>query len=165
MERMEQTMTLELDRKEMENLIKLVFLGNWMVNIHQGEELEAEEFEDYEEYDDVLQKILACAKDAGLVSGIEEDEDGDLMPSEELDEYLSSFIEEYNDHTFWGMLIERMTSRDIAEHHSEDEIKAMDEKASIALFEKFSEKYVTEFEKHGMRRLWIVEKPVNLKVL
>jgi len=142
-------MTLELDKRQFENLIKLVSLGNWLAGNAQDETIK--------EFDDLEQEMFAKALGAGLTDLVEKDEETDAFcPSEGLGEILESFIEEYDLHTFWSQLSDHLAARDMRTEYSEEKLKNMCTVEHFNLISKFAEKYEEEFEENGIERLRLV---------
>jgi len=143
-------MTLELDNSQYENLVKLAYLGNWVINANRAE--------CFDEYEQLLQIILARAGEAGLGNSVEKDAEGEeYYPTGDFEDYLQSFVSEYDEENFWDELVERLAERDIEEKYDPAKIEAMPASARIELWEKFEERYLAEFEKNGVRRLRITD--------
>ncbi|MDR2734502.1 MAG: hypothetical protein LBC99_07665 [Spirochaetota bacterium] len=143
-------MTLELNNTQFENLMKLAWLGNWIINANRTET--------FEEYEQALQLVLSRAAEAGLENSVEKDEEcGAYFPTDDFEEYLQSFVDEYAEENFWDALVERLAERDIEEKYNAAQIEAMAAPARIDLWEKFEERYLAEFEKNGVGRLRIAD--------
>ena len=141
-------MTLDLDKKQYENLIKLVSLGNWMANSHREEPLE--------DFENLLQTILTQAPAADLGALVEKDEETGLtFPSEDLETILGSFVEEYDQDYFWDELVEYLVERDLHEQFGDDEIESMSEQDFLENERKLAEKYLAEFEESGIDNLYL----------
>lgn len=130
--------------------MKLAYLGNWIINANRTEI--------YEEYEQVLQMILSRAEEAGFANSVEKDEESDeYYPTGEFEDYLQSFVGEYDEENFWDELVERLAERDIEEKYDTAKIEAMPAASRIELWEKFEERYLAEFEKNGLSRLRIAD--------
>jgi hypothetical protein len=151
-------MEIKLTKEQYENLIKLVYLGNWMINaIRSG----AEGDERIGKYDNIAQYIYSFAKDAGLEKYIEFDKEFNQFFSTrefEEDTDINQYIEEYDDELLWDELINRLARRDFIKEYGEETIKKMDWRERIEKEHPFIEKYAKEFEKHGIENLEIKEK-------
>lgn len=151
-------MEIKLTKEQYENLIKLVYLGNWMINaIRSG----SEEDPQIEKYNEIEQYIFSFAKDAGLENYIEYDEEfKKFFPTQELEENpeIEQYREEYEDEVFWQELAERLGSRDFLKHYGEETIKKMSQKERFLKQEEFIIKYEEEFEKNGLNNLEILKK-------
>ena len=77
-------MKIKLTKKQYKNLLKLVYLGNWMVNsIRSGNEGD----ERIKKYDEIEQYIFSFAKEAGLKKYIEFDKEfNQFFPTPEFEE-------------------------------------------------------------------------------
>lgn len=150
-------MKIELTKEQYENLIKLVYLGNWMINaIRSGTEDEPR----IEKYDELEQYIFSFAKEAGLEKYIEFDEKyNQFFPTREFEESaeLEQYMEDYDDEVFWQELSDRLGIRDFTRKYSADDIKKMDQKETFLKKQEFIIKYEEEFYKYGIDRLGIKE--------
>ena len=146
-------MKIELDKKQYENLIKLVYLGNWMVNaIRDG----SPEDKEIERYNEIEQYIFSFAKNADLEKYIEfDDEVGQFFPTNsfEFETDVEQYRQEYNDETFWDELIDRLARRDFIKKYGEDTVRKMGWKELIEKEDPFIEKYSKEIEKNGLDNL------------
>jgi len=145
-------MDIKLTKDQYENLIKLVYLGNWMIN---GIRLHDEQVEKYEK---IEQYIFSFAKDAEMEKYIEYDgKSKKFFPTGEfeMESDIENYRQEYEDEVFWEELVDRLARRDFIRKYGEDLIKKMDRKKRFEKEEPFVEKYEEEFEKHGIERLEI----------
>jgi hypothetical protein len=143
-------MTLKLNKNQMENLAKLVAIGNWVANVYQDD--------DITEYDELEQLIFNTAAEAGCKNLFEKNkEDGSINPTIGFGEIIFSFIKEYNEEMFWEGLVWSLTDRDFSKKYSEQEIGAMSEDTYMLCHSELAKKYEDEFETNGIDRLDIVE--------
>lgn len=94
---------IEFTKAQYENLIKLLYLGNWMINAIRTDDI-------VKKYDDVEQHIYSFAKDVGLNQYIEFDSElNKFFPTTELeeDEEMEKYREEYDDE-----ITDRLARRD-----------------------------------------------------
>ena len=143
-------MKINFSKKQFENLIKLVYLGNWMINaIRVGDEK-------IKKYDEIEQYIYSFAKDFGLEKYIEFSKKyNKFFPARELEEGtdVEQYREEYDNETFWEDLIDRLTRRDFIKKYGEGTVKKMSLEERIEKEYPFEEKYRNEFEKNGIENL------------
>ncbi len=143
-------MKINFSKKQFENLIKLVYLGNWMINaIRVGDEK-------IKKYDEIEQYIYSFAKDFGLEKYIEFSKKyNKFFPARELEEGtdVEQYREEYDNETFWEDLIDRLTRRDFIKKYGEETVKKMSLEERIEKEYPFEEKYRNEFEKNGIENL------------
>lgn len=151
-------MEIKFTKEQYENLIKIVYLGNWMVNaIRSGNKGD----EQIEKYNKIEQYIFSFAKDFGLEKYIEYNENfREFFPTREFEEAddIEQYREDYNNETFWLELVDRLSRRDFIKEWGEDAIRKMDWKEQIEKEDPFIEKYEKEFEKNGIENLIISEK-------
>lgn len=151
-------MEIKLTKEQYENLIKLVYLGNWMVNaIRSG----APGDERIKKYDEIEQYIFSFAKDAGLEKYIEFDKEfNQFFPTREFEEdpELEQYRQDYDNEIFWQELADRLGSRDFLRQYGEETIKKMSQKERFLKEQEFIIKYEEEFEKNGLNNLEILKK-------
>ncbi|GAB4548121.1 MAG: hypothetical protein Fur0020_16030 [Thermodesulfovibrionia bacterium] len=152
-------MKINLTKKQYQTLIKLIYLGEWVVNAHRVDD-RVKEFEEFEQY------ILSFYKDFDMERYITFDEDLKMyfttMEFEE-ESGISDYIEEYDDNTFWGELIFRLVSRDLIERYGEEAVMDMDWEERMKKERVFIEEYEEEFERNGIKNLVIGKdyRPLN----
>jgi len=142
-------MEIKLTKEELETLIKLVYLGNWMANSWRTDDRTAA-------YDELQASLLATARTAGLGEFVDEDEEtGKPLPSASLDEALQETLDFYDDNTFWDQLIYRMADRDFLRRYGEEASPELDTEAGMKKEAPFIERYEKEFYANGLDRLEI----------
>ena len=136
---------IALSRGQLETLLKMVYLGNWVVNGIRAPDNSIPEFEELEQF------VSAIAHRSGLEDIV------DFEPRLRkfflaLDEKLQPFIDEYDDEAFWDGLVDRLADRDFAETYG-DAATRMGPEERFEKIGPFVDKYETEIERHGVDRL------------
>lgn len=140
-------MKITLTGKHLEDLTRLVALGNWVVNSWRGEER-------LEEFDEVESLILEAAEREGLEAFVERGEEGrSPCPSVALEEATQPFLDFYDDNTFWDQLVSRLADRDYLRRYGEDAEADLDTESGRRKEAPFVEKYEKEFDAFGLDRL------------
>jgi len=151
-------MKIELTKEQYKNLIKLVYLGNWIVNsIRSGEEDDKR----IEKYENIAQYIYSFSREEGLERYIEFDKQVNrFFPTREFEEDtdLERYRQEYDDEVFWQELIHRLAERDFIKEYGENTIKKMNWRERLEKEQPFIEKYGEEFEESGLMNLEILKK-------
>ena len=145
-------MEIKVTKKQYKDLMRLVYIGNWLVNAFRMEH------EHIKKYNDIEQYIFSFAQEAGLKKYIEYVEKyGKFFPTRELeeDEEIIELIDEYENEIFWDELINRSALRDLINKYGEDTIKKMSLEERIKKKSPFIEKYEREFEENGIKNLII----------
>jgi hypothetical protein len=143
-------MNMDVSKEQYERLIKLVYLGNWMINAVR------EDADQIGEYNELEQHIYSFAKGMGLEKYVAFDEKTKRFSanwSEATAPDMERYIEEYNDENFWHELIHRLAERDLAAQYGEETLLAMPLEQRLEKQEVVAEKYAHEFEEHGITRL------------
>lgn len=140
-------MTLELDKKQYENLLKLAALGNALANNYREDPID--------EFDEIVEMLYLKAATLGLPELVQKDEEGTLYPSEGLEMILHSFVEEYEQGLFWDRLIESLVERDLIAKHGEAGLDALSDEDYLAEEAKLAADYASEFEKNDLANLYL----------
>lgn len=148
-------MEIKFTKEQYDSLIKLVYLGNWMINSirDKGEEIK--------KYDDIEQYIYSFAKEYGLENLIEYDTQmKQYYPTWELDDNpeIEPYRQDYENEVFWDELADRLAEQDFVRRYDEKTIRKMSQKEHFEKIQPFIEKYEEEFNKHGIERIEIKEK-------
>ncbi len=143
-------MDITLTKDQYENLMKLVYLGGWLVNSFRTEPIK--------EFDDLQNHIYSYAKDAGLEKYVVFDEaTGEYFPSDILDDSVDDYIEAYNEDNFWEDLVRSLGQRDFVRHYGRAAIEEMKSEELVKREDPFIQKYAKEFEQHGLRHLGLIK--------
>lgn len=135
---------IRLTKKQFENLVKLVNLGNWIVNSYREEDTD-DEFNELEEY------IFSIAEDNGFDELVEFDPHLDsYYPTTQMEDENFEIIEEYNNEIFWDELVYRLARRDLVRELGEKNIEELDFEERMEKLLPLIEKYEIEFEKNGL---------------
>jgi hypothetical protein len=137
---------IELTTEEFRKLIELAYLGEWMINAQHDPE-----FQD-EAAGAVVQKLLVAHK---LPNVDLDDETGEyFMKSDWTERLYDEYILDYDDHTFWDELTERLAQRDLARERGieADKLNRDDDLLELRPIE---DRYRAELEEHGLDRLEI----------
>ncbi len=143
-------MKIEFTKEQFENLMKLVYLGNWMANAHRMDD-RIEKYEDLESY------IFSFAKDFGLEKYADDEKvgDGKFYPTmsfvEETD--VHDLHHEYDDDTFWNELPDRLGERDFFEKYSKEERGKMTQEEHFLKMQECIIAWEDELEEYGIERL------------
>ena len=135
---------LELSSEQYKELIKLVYIGDWVIDEPENIVL-----------NDLVQVVFSKAKDAGQESLIEFDKEMNLYtPSQAFDDEVVEIVDDYEEECFWDHLIYRMADKDLVAKMG-DEAEKLTNEERIDLIDPISEKYVKEFEENGIDNLII----------
>jgi hypothetical protein len=139
-------MEITLTKAQYQSLLKMVFLGNWIINAPRTETIK--------EFDELEEHIFSFARTFGLENEIDFDENtGRLYPSEQFENSLSPYIDEYNENNMWQELISILSHRDLVEEIGEDNLKDLDRDTFNETLDTLYEKYEQEFSENGIQNL------------
>lgn len=145
-------MKINFTKKQFETLIKMAYVGNWVVNgVRSGRKGD----ERVKEYDELEEYIFSFAKDFGLEKYVD-DEDGEIYPSVDLEDgEVRELIDYYDDDVFWNELADSLARRDFFREYGAEAISKMSVRERIEKDHPFLEKYWDETREHGIERLEI----------
>ncbi|MEO0088698.1 MAG: hypothetical protein ABIK77_05680 [candidate division WOR-3 bacterium] len=130
---------LTFKKEELETLLKLIYLGNWLANANREEERTIKKFEELK--DQILSLIGNNIKEK--------------YENLKYDNEIINIIEEYNEITFWDLLITRLAERDMILEYGEEEIKNLSEEEYKKIHLEYQQKYYQEFFENGLWNLMI----------
>jgi len=145
---------IELTKDQFRALLRLVYLGNWLVNANRDGSTNDPRLEEYET---IEHYVFSFAKRFGFGEYVddEEAEKGKFYPTrlfeEEID--IQKLIEEYDEEIFWDELIDRLGDRDFYRHYSKNEILKMTQEERFEKLYEFIDKWVDEINENGIERL------------
>ena len=148
-------MEIKFTKEQYENLIKLVCLGNWMIN---GIRSDNSEDKQIKKFNDIEQYIFSFAKEFGLECHIEyDDEFRRFFPTVEFEESLEmeKYKDDYDNEVFWTELSDRLGERDFFRYYSKEEIKKMNRDQRFLNLEEYVVRYEEELFANGIDRLKI----------
>ncbi len=144
-------MRIELTVEQYLTLIKLVYLGNWVVNSFREEKDQIPEFNAVEEL------IYAQAGPLAEEIGLYRDDEGRFFPSQALENELMDYLDAYEEECFWEHLVRRLAYRDLAEEIGEEVIRMMPADERDEVLSKYEERYRREFEECGLENLRLIK--------
>ena len=135
-------MKIEISEGQFRRLLRLVYLGNWLVNGYRtGKPGDGRA----REYDEIEKFFAKLARENGHIGTFEADEEA------------QSFIDDYNDDTFWDELGIRLAERDILEEIGEDEFFRLKEEERLKIRTDKESVYFGELEENGIENLRLVQ--------
>ena len=157
-------MNLELDKKQFETLLKLVYLGNWMAN---GTRDGNEDDPSIDEYDEMENFIFKVGYENGFKKIITYEKDIDLydFTKDYLKNEIHKLIYRFNDDTLWEELSIRLAIRDAVEEVGESEFLNMDREKKMSIISEKEDFYNIDFAENGIENLRLIPKPKPKKEL
>ena len=143
-------MKINLSNEQYKTLMKIVYLGNYMVNGSRIDDEVIKEFEDIEQY------IFSFYKDFQLDSWIEKsDKYNQLFPTSELEDEVLDYIHDYDDECFWEGLVSNLARKDFINQYGLEKINKMSIEERINKEQPFLDKYYAEIEKNDLKNIGI----------
>jgi hypothetical protein len=140
-------MELKLTKAQYETLMRLVYLGNTVVNGFRDKDpvIETDHVENY---------IYAKAADFGLGKLTVYDEDLDAFyPTTETEDAWLADHDEYVNDLFWDELMHRLAERDLETRYGLDAVEAMSAEERGKLEQELMDKFYAEFHQNGLNNL------------
>lgn len=116
----------------------------------------------------LMDRLLPAARDGGCADLVEQDLDGNLQLSPEIEDEpgVLETIEEFETSLFWQELVSRLAERDFELNTGKPALPELEDATSDELdevleehldeLERLESSYWTEFEKHGVRNVHVV---------
>ena len=148
-------MQIELSEAEYRTLLGVLKIADWVLFAHRSDQPS-----DRKEYHDFEQKIFGYAEAFGfgnLIEYVEKHQEYFPTPEHEENSPVQPFIDEFENHTFWNELVDRLATRDVLRELGEEKVQAMDPRERFMTHQDYEQKYDEEFEEHGIERLAIEE--------
>jgi hypothetical protein len=143
-------MEITLTNEQYFDLVKMVFLGNLMINSTRDEE------ERLKNYDLLEQYLYQYASQTGFDKNLTYVADRgryllnrEFLETSDLKKMADDFVEDI----FWGELTNRLASRDTIRKYGQEKLTSSGLEEFLKKQEPFLEKYNQEFEKNGLENL------------
>ena len=144
-------MKINFTKKQYEDLLKLAYLGNWVVNAHiiKGAPDRFEKLKGY---------IFSFAKDFGYPEYLDDEDPQMTFPSRTFEDEsgVRELIDAYDKETFWDELVDRLSDRDVHEQVSKEKWEQMNLEERMVRMVQLEKKWSDEFEQHGLTRLRVI---------
>lgn len=137
--------SITFTKDQFEVLMKLVYMGEWLVNSHRVTFEGTEKFSELEAY------VLSHAGKFGFDDYMIMDE-GKVYPSATLesDPEVMQYIEESADEIFWDELCQRLAERDALKMYGEEKLRDMSGIDRVIVLGNMEDKYREIFSKEGL---------------
>lgn len=141
-------MKINFTKKEYNLLLDMLYVSDWMMHAFDIEHKD-------NEYRTLQKRLQSYHKEMGADDRIEYSEElGDYFETGVYDaEMHDKFIEPYEEKFFWEELMDRLSVRDVINEIGFDAYEALEAFDRMEKVEKAKEKYVDEFEEHGLDNL------------
>jgi hypothetical protein len=138
-------MEIKFTKDQYAQLMRLVYLGNWVVNGYHTDDIDegSDALEDY---------IYSKARDFGLekTTTYEEDQNAWYPKSSIEDEWLAD-LDEYKNDAFWDELEYRLADRDLVARYGENAVDGMSSEERQDTERQLVDNYYEEFQKNGLK--------------
>jgi hypothetical protein len=147
--------TIEITNTQLHNLIKAVYLSDWVINAHRMTDEIDSDSRSFEQY------VLGILYNAGCKDHIDFDAQlNTYFVNGNLEESFQEIIDDYEDETFWDELASRLAERDYYEKNKPKNSETDNDRAKrVAAIFSIEDKYNEEFERYGIERLKIRNNP------
>ncbi len=141
-------MEIQLLAAQYEILIKLIYLGQMVIEVAKEDENK------FKEYDALASYIYSYAPRFGFQRLVEfDEEEGAYYPSEALERMMFGIVSEYAAATFFDRLALELAERDLLKEYGEEAISQMKLKELEEKRNALIERYIQEFVENGLNNL------------
>ncbi|MCX7973796.1 MAG: hypothetical protein N3B16_04765 [Candidatus Aminicenantes bacterium] len=143
-------MEIRLTTEQYEVLIKLIYLGQVVIDTARESE------RDFEEYDALASYIYSYAPHFGFKRLVDFDEaEGVYYPSEALEKMMFEIFSTFAATTFFNQLASELADRDLLREYGQERINQMNLKEIEEKRNVLIDKYLREFAENGVQNLII----------
>jgi hypothetical protein len=150
--------SIEFSKEQFFTLMKMVYLGNWMVNANRDGSKEDPHIKEYEKMEDYIFSLAPQFDwDKYMDHG---STDGDrYFPSRLFEEGtdVNKLQREYDEDSFWDELPEKLGNRDFINTYSEKDWEKMTGDDRFTKMQDCIIKWEKELENHGIKRIGIIK--------
>lgn len=143
--------SLNLTKSQFLKLMKLAYIGEWVVNAHRTDDK-------VDEFEDVEQLIYKMADEFGFEDLIIKEADK-IFPSGKLefDIEIRKYIDEYEHDTFWHELGSRLALKEAVEIYGEKGLLEMSNEDRVQTLWNLEIKYIQEFHQNSFDNVILKE--------
>lgn len=144
-------MNINLTKNQFFNLMKLIYIGNWIANANRTDDRN-------DIYDELESYIFSFAKEFGLEQYADDDsDDNKIFPTRIFEEEtdVHDLIDEYEDEAFWDKLTDRLVDRDLILRFGVDGLAKMKDGERWYHIVELENYYSSEFYKNGLENIEI----------
>ena len=153
-------MKISFTKKEYKVLLEMIALADWVLHATK-----VEKDPRTEKHRELREKIYSYAAEMGYGHLLEYSKTlGSHFPSRQFEEDgpVRTFIEEYENNTFWEDLVARLADRDLLREFGEEKLSTMSRDEMMVRTMRLEEKYNAEFVANGLDNLVIERKPLYM---
>ncbi len=144
---------IELTKDEYVALLEMLEMSSWVLFAYQ-----LDDRPNRRKYQMLHQRIMSLAPAFGCEDLVEFSERfKEYFPTRELETRCETFINEFENDTFWEELADRLTMRDVIRKVGEEKYRSMEFEQRMHEIDPVEQRYWDEFEEHGLDRIEIVE--------
>ncbi|MDH4201045.1 MAG: hypothetical protein OEV66_11805 [Spirochaetia bacterium] len=151
-------MEITISNKQYEKLVKLIYLGMWIVESHDSK--------DNNDFIEIEQLIYSQIKNIPGSQMIQYDEvTKKYYPSIDFDkdDIIADHLDNYDENCFWDELIDRLTKRDMLKKFGLENIHNMSHKEVFENEKEIIAHYESAFEESGVLKLFMKSESENQK--
>jgi hypothetical protein len=152
---MAEKIELALTKKDFAELLRHLYIANWILTDTLEDDVEAEKLDRY------FSKFLAVAKKHKLHDLVTYDKEvKETFLNEDIEEECLDAVDDYEDSSFWEALASRLAERDVDDQYAADDVDE-DSMTESQVDEKYGkylealEVYEKEFSEYGIDRIKI----------
>ncbi|MFW6012037.1 MAG: hypothetical protein ACOC8R_03030 [Desulfosalsimonas sp.] len=145
-------MANQFTRDEYKRLLDLAMIANWVLHVFDTEE----ENPETEDYDHVIQKIYAGAKEHGLSDLVAYDEEsGGYFPTPDYEEEseVMDLLEDFEDNLFWFGLAQRMALKTLVDQVGIETYDELFDETNAAKLKALEARFAEEFYENGLNNI------------
>ncbi|MBL4608212.1 MAG: hypothetical protein JKY01_10360 [Pseudomonadales bacterium] len=146
-------MKINFTKKEYRALVELLDMADWVVNAHS-----VEESADVVKYSEIIQKVFSHHKEMECEDLIEHSKklNGYYLTKEGEENCRSrQYIEEFEEDSFWEVLISKLVDRDVIKKYGVESLSDLEIEERFSAIGAAEDVWATELEENGLARIEI----------
>jgi hypothetical protein len=144
-------MPTQFTRDEYRRLMDLAMIAGWVLHV-----FETEENPETKDYDQIIQKIYAGAKENGLGELVAYDEQsGSYFPTPDYEDEseVMDLLEDFEDNLFWFGLAQRMALKTLVDEKGIETYDELFEEKNAAALRALEARFADEFYENGLNNI------------
>lgn len=144
-------MPTQFSREEYQRLMDLAMIASWVLHV-----FETEENPEAQDYDQVIQKIYAGAREKGLGDLVAYDEQaGAYLPTPDYEDEseIMDLLEDFEDNLFWFGLAQRMALKTLVDQKGIETYDELFDEENAAKLRALEARFADEFYENGLNNI------------
>ena len=141
---------LKLTNKQYKDLVKLTFIGEWVLNSYSVEPI-------FKDESILTQHVFSKNSTFNLSNWFNKFEDGKYELKEEIVLSILPVVDQFSEYKFWDLLIEKLALRDLKVNLSDINVEELEDEELELMEDELIENYTKKFKDGAFENLKIFD--------